>query len=153
MVEKLFKDNVYKTKAVWNFLHAHHDAINPLIFPAKIPAMIIMSMTAWIIWIEDREESPGRQAWNIWIAHSTWILHFHLEWIAALESAFPIRTNDEENGEAHVLRVPFFGKDYSRASVATQAGHSWQTPHDGGGSSSLNGGEGNINSQKMTLMD
>ncbi|KAK0473335.1 hypothetical protein IW261DRAFT_1569749 [Armillaria novae-zelandiae] len=110
LVEKMAKDQLYVTNAVWAFLSNHHDAIDPSIPAADVPSLIILSLEARGIWIEGRRGEPGRQAWNIWIAHPTKVPAFHLQWLAALKSAFPIRSASGFGGVARVIDVPFFCK-------------------------------------------
>ncbi|PBK66455.1 hypothetical protein ARMSODRAFT_652785 [Armillaria solidipes] len=110
IVEKLIKDKLYTSHEVWSFLHSHHDAIGPNYPVDKIPSLVILSLEARGIWIEGRRGEPGRQGWNIWIAHPTKVPRFHLDWLAALKSAFPIRSGNGFGGVARILDVPFFCK-------------------------------------------
>ncbi|KAK0472701.1 hypothetical protein IW261DRAFT_1424055 [Armillaria novae-zelandiae] len=95
-VEKLIKDKLYPSQKVWTFLTNHHDAIDTAIPADEIPVLVILSLKARSLWIEGRRGEPGRLAWNIWIAHPTKIPIYHLDWLAALRSVFPIM-----NGESH----------------------------------------------------
>ncbi|KAK0467572.1 hypothetical protein IW261DRAFT_1426506 [Armillaria novae-zelandiae] len=109
-VEKLLKDRLYTSQKVWSFLANHHDAINLTIPADEIPALVILWLEARGIWIEGRQGEPGRQAWNIWIAHPTKVPSYHLDWLAALRSVFPISNGTGFGGTARIIRIPFFCK-------------------------------------------
>ncbi|KAK0462729.1 hypothetical protein IW261DRAFT_1613966 [Armillaria novae-zelandiae] len=110
LVEKMAKDQLYVMNAVWAFLLNHHDAIDPSIPAADMPSLIILLLKARGIWIEGWRGEPGRQAWNIWITHPTKVLVFHLQWLTALKSTFPIQSALGFRGVARMINVPFFCK-------------------------------------------
>ncbi|KAK0481335.1 hypothetical protein IW261DRAFT_1418436 [Armillaria novae-zelandiae] len=106
-VAKLVKDRLYASTRVWNFLHAHHDAIGPETPEDEIPAQVIMSLEVRDLWIEGRRGEPGRQGWNIWIVHPTKIASLHAHWLSALRPVFPIRDDSGFGGTAKLISVPF----------------------------------------------
>ncbi|KAK0496495.1 hypothetical protein EDD18DRAFT_1105609 [Armillaria luteobubalina] len=110
MVEKLIKDQLYVSAAIWSFLSNHHDAIDPSFLTNDIPLLIILSLEARGIWVEGRKGELGRQVWNIWIVHPMKVPSFHLQWLSALKSAFPIRSGSGFRGIARVIDIPFFCK-------------------------------------------
>ncbi|KAK0495051.1 hypothetical protein EDD18DRAFT_1106891 [Armillaria luteobubalina] len=110
MVEKLLKDQLYVSAAVWSFLLNHHDTIDPSFPTNDIPSLVILLLEARGIWVEGRKGEPGRQAWNIWIVHPMEVPSFHLQWLSALKSAFPIRSGSGFRGMARVIDIPFFCK-------------------------------------------
>ncbi|KAK0484264.1 hypothetical protein EDD18DRAFT_1361559 [Armillaria luteobubalina] len=58
LVEKMIKDQLYMTSAIWTFLLNHHDTIDPSYPAADILALIILSLEVWGIWIEGRRGEP-----------------------------------------------------------------------------------------------
>ncbi|KAK0433682.1 hypothetical protein EV421DRAFT_1376188 [Armillaria borealis] len=149
LVEKLVKDKIYASNRVWTFLRTHHDAVGPAIPHERIPAMVITSMEARGIWIEGRGGEPGRQAWNMWIAHPTKIPAFHLDWIAALKSALPTKSGVGVDGEVHAIRVPFFCKGCkggshptSQCPLKAQLGEVLKKPQEEGIRKQRNGNRG-----------
>ncbi|KAK0477656.1 hypothetical protein IW261DRAFT_1565968 [Armillaria novae-zelandiae] len=149
LVEKILKDKLYTTPKVWTFLQSHHDAIDASIPPEDIPFLVILSLEARSLWIEGRNGEPGRQAWNIWMAHPTKIPACHNEWISMLKTAFPIRSGTGFGGTARVIRVPFFCKGCKGGSHPTgqcpmkeKLGDILRRPNEGGASRGRNGGRG-----------
>ncbi|KAK0489850.1 hypothetical protein EDD18DRAFT_1359167 [Armillaria luteobubalina] len=86
-VAKLVKDRLYASNNVYNFLHAHHDTIDPSYTPQEIPGLVVMALQTWSIWIEGQNGGP------------------------VLTAALPLKNGDNNaNEEVHAIQVPFFCK-------------------------------------------